>query len=161
MMIQKRDIFSFLMGMGICRYFSNEVYKQKDRTIERQNITIDLLDRWLNLRDKEIYIGKYLERQNYKKVAIYGLGMIGNHLYEELITTKLEIIGIDRTDIYNNYQMTVYKPDDSFEDVDLIIVTPMGYEEIKSVLRKKYRGRIVSFMDLLSECEMLLYSREQ
>lgn len=156
-MITKKSGFMFLLGVGICKYFEDKVSGQKDARIERNNLFIQTLDRWMTLRDNGISIEQYLRKLNCKKVAIYGLGMIGNHLYEELRRTDIEIVGIDRADIYNNYQMPIYKPDDCFEDIDLIIVTPSGYEAVYQKLRENYSKEIMSFQQLLSACEEFLY----
>lgn len=156
-MVTKKSGIMFLLGIGICKYFDNKVSIEKEAGIERNNLFIQTLDRWMTLRDNGISIERYLRKLNCKKVAIYGLGKIGNHLYEELRRTQIEIVGIDRADIYNNYQMPVYKPDDCFEDIDLIIVTSFEYEVIFQKLREKYTGKIVSFQQLLSACEEFLF----
>ncbi len=156
-MITGKNGIVFLLGAGICKYFGDKASREKEALIERNNLLVETLDRWMTLRDNGIAIEQYLKKINCKKVAIYGLGVIGNHLYEELRRTELEIVGIDRADIYNNYQMPIYKPDDCFEDVDLIIVTPLGYEAVCQKLREKYKGQIVSFQQLLSLCEEYLF----
>lgn len=153
-MIRKRNILAFLMGLGICRYFGQKVDRQKDKKIEIDNILIDILDRWMTLREQGSSLEEYLKQNNYKKAAIYGLGLIGNHLYEELVNSEIEIIGIDKADIYNNFKMPIYKPDDSFGDADIIIVTPVsGYDTILRTLEQNYHGKIVSFQQLLSDWE--------
>lgn len=140
----------------ICKYFADKVYREKNYEIEKKNVYVETLNRWLTLRDRGISIEKYLKEKKYKKVAIYGLGMIGNHLYEELRQTEIEIVGIDQSAIYNNFQMPIYKPSECLEDVDLIIVTPLEYEKICDNL-KQYQGKLISFPQLLSECEAFLY----
>lgn len=154
--MKKKVCFLIILGAVICKYFADKVLREKKYDIEKKNIHIETLNRWLTLRDKGISIERYLKEKNVKKVAIYGLGMIGNHLYEELRQTGTEIVGVDQSDIYNNFQMPVYKPDGCFEDVDLIIVTPLEYDKICDNL-KQYNGKIISFAQLLSECEAFLY----
>lgn len=156
-MITKKSGIMFLLGGVICKYFEDKVSGEKEAAIERNNLFIQTLDRWMTLRDNGISIEQYLKKLNCKKVAIYGLGVIGNHLYEELRRTEIEIVGIDRADIYNNYQMPIYKPGGCFEDIDLIIVTPSGYKKIFQELSENYNGEIVSFQQLLSACEEFLF----
>lgn len=156
-MILKKFGVPFILGASICKYFDDKIYKMKDCKIENRNITIDIMDRWLTLHDKGISIERYLKDKNYKKVAIYGLGMLGNHLYEELKKAQVDIIGIDRADIHDNFQMPIYKPYDCFGDVDIIIVTPLSYDAIFQQLRENYEGSIISLWQLLSECETYLY----
>lgn len=156
-MIRKSNWYFFLGGLGICQYFSSKVNSKKDYKVERSNAYIDILNRWLTLRDQQVFISKYLEEKGYRKVAIYGLGMFGNHLYEELRQTRIEIVGIDQAEIYNNFKMQIYKPFEIFEGVELIIVTPFEYKNICENLRKTYRGEILSLQQILTECENYLY----
>ena len=159
-MITKKSGIMFFLGVGICKFFADKVSREKEAAIDRNNLFIHTLDRWMTLRDNGILIEQYLRQLGCKKIAIYGLGMIGNHLYEELRRTEIEIVGIDRADIYNNYQIPIYKPDDCFEDIDLIIVTPFGYDEVFQKLRENYTGKIVSFQQLLSACEEFLFQNQ-
>ena len=157
-MIMGRKLIFFVLGMSATRHFLNKIMKEKERKIERQNADIEMLERWMTLRDKGIAIDRYLQDLNCRKVAIYGLAMLGNHLYEELKKTNIEIAGIDRADIYDNYQMPIYKPDDvGYGDIDLIIVTSYSYEKIYPSLRKLYKGKIMSLRQLISESERYLY----
>lgn len=153
----KRELFSFFLGIGICRYLGNKVDREKDYRNEISTAHEALLDQWMTLRDKKISIDRYLKDIGCKKAAIYGLGIIGNHLYEELVDSEVEIVGIDCSEIYNNFKMPIYKPNDIFHDVDLIIVTPLKYEVICQDLRKNYEGRIMPFHEVLRGCENYLY----
>ena len=120
-------VYSFIGGIVFSRYFTGKVSDKINYRIEKNNANVDLLNRWLTLRDRNISIARYLEDNEYKKVAIYGLGMLGNHLYEEVRKTGIEIAGIDQAEIYNNFDMKIYKPLEIFDGVDLIIVTPLEY----------------------------------
>lgn len=155
-MFPKGKGFYFILGMSICKYFIDKVNREKDYAIEKKNLYIQILDRWLMLRDKGISLSRYLKNKGYKKVAIYGLGIIGNHLYEELKKAKIDIVGIDQSEIYDNFQMPVYKPDHNFEDIDLIIVTPFEYGDIFQRLQK-YQKKLITIHKLLDECEKYLY----
>ena len=155
---RKQGVFWFLFGIGICRYFDNKIHAINRRKLEISANRLDILERLINLKNNEIQIKEHLERMGDKKVAIYGLGMIGNYLYEELKNSNMEIIGIDKSDIYNNFQMKIYKPENHFEDVDVIIVTPvLGFKEICENFSGAYHGTIISCQQLLKECESYLY----
>lgn len=155
--MKKKNIILFCAGIFFCKFFSDKLCRKKDFEIEKKNAYIDMLDRWMTLRDRGIAIERFLSEKGYKKVAIYGLGMFGNHLYEELQGTEIEIIGIDKADIYDNFRMKIYKPDQKFEDVDLIIVTPFEYEKICRSM-EMYHGAFISLQQLLNECEEYLYT---
>ena len=61
-----------------------------------------------------------------KKVAIYGMGVLGRQLYAELEVSDIEIdFVIDRKEV-QNVRVPVYKPEDNFPAVDMIIMTTVG-----------------------------------
>ena len=126
-----------LLGFGICKYFADKLNKEKDYTIEKKNLYIQILDRLLVLRERGISLNKYL--------------------YEALKGTEVELIGIDKSKVYNNFRMPIYKPDYNLNDIDLIIVTPFDYKEIFHDLQK-YHKKIISIHQLLNECEKYLYT---
>ena len=156
-LVLKRDLLFFFLGMGICRYLGNKTNQEKNCRNEVNTTYVEILDQWMSLKNKNVSISRLLKEENCKKIAIYGLGMIGNHLYEELIDTEIDIVGIDQTEIYNNFKMSIYKPDEFPKDIDLIIVTPLKYETIYLKLRENYDGRIMSLQQILSMCENYLY----
>lgn len=150
-----RLIFITLGILGII-YTNRKMIGRRNEQLNTANKVKDIFDRWLTLKEQGISFERYLQDNDVKKVGIYGLGLMGNHLYEDLIKTsyKDSIIGIDKSEIHDNYKMNIKKPDENLEGVDIIIVTvSSGYNAVENELRKHYSGKIVSLENMLSACE--------
>ncbi len=62
-------------------------------------------------------------------VAIYGMGVIGRHLYKAMKRSGINVCyGIDKNaDDIDDFEIPIYKITDSLPKVDAIIVTPAKY----------------------------------
>lgn len=128
------------------------VQKQKERfDIERQ-----VLNKWLILRDNNISIATYLLAKGYKKIAIYGYGMLGKHMLAELADSEVEVkcvIDINADGL--NLDVPVIKPTDQFEEYDAVVVSNVHiFKAIENNLREKYDGEIVSLENVIAEADV-------
>lgn len=108
---------------------------------------------WLKLKNCGANICEYLKSQNIVKVAIYGLGYLGECLYEELQYSGIDILyGIDKTAIDFKGELPIVRLDDDMKDVDAIIVTVAGdiSDEIR-ILKSKCNCRIIHISQLFIE----------
>ncbi|MBU5477601.1 hypothetical protein KQI69_00080 [Eubacterium sp. MSJ-13] len=127
------------------KLFSKENKSQDNSKITRLNSYYTILSQWMTNKLEDKKSSEYLEKQNIKTVAIYGMGNLGELLYQELKPSDIEVkyfvdknaeklyYGIDELPI-----VSVEKLND-VDGVDAIIVTPtFAYdsieENIKSVL---------------------------
>lgn len=98
-----------------------------------------LLDKWMSLREQKISIEQYLLDHGFCKVLVYGYGILGKHLLNELKESVVEIVGIiDKKGkgIQSEYQ--VYTPEDEFPEADVIIVTSYYFfKEIEEEIGEK------------------------
>ena len=112
-----------------------------------------MLNQWLILKQEGRSIVQYFEHKQYKKIAIYGVGEMGNRLYEELRGSGIEIayaIDKNQTDTYWNVE--VVKEDAKLERVDAIIVTAIfAYDEIEEEMISKTESPIISLEDIIYE----------
>lgn len=112
---------------------------------------MELLDRWLWLKLQNKNIKTYFEKENYHSIAIYGIGEIGNRLFEELTrTSDIEIkYAIDSIDDKVHSVLKVYSQNDELPQVDVIVVTvDYIFEQIKEKLAKKTDCPIISIVML-------------
>lgn len=109
------------------------------------------LDQWLTLKEKNISLEKIFLEKNYKNIAIYGIGKLGNHLVEELKGSNIEVsYFIDKSWDSRVTIKKVYGLEDDFPNVDVIVVTPtFDFENIKRVLEEKTDIRIISLDEIL------------
>ena len=156
---RKNIIIAFLLVVFV-RYFDNKMIQKRNQQLELVRQQREVLDRWLTLKRRKVSIDNYLEQHGYKKVGIYGLSIIGGHLYNELCHSSIvtRLIGIDRAAVREYSDIEVFKPDEDFGDVDVIIVTALGdYENIANKLRTRYSGDIVSMQQVINECGKYYY----
>jgi len=113
---------------------------------------LNLLDRWMLLRENGAGLADYLIKNGIKKVAVYGFGILGRHLLRELSGSMLEIVGIvDRQKDKLHVDCPVYLPSDDLPEFDVMVVTPYYFwDEIEADFAG--RGyRLISIETLVRE----------
>ena len=114
---------------------------------------VKLYDTWLAVKQSGKRIDKYLLANNISRIAIYGMGIIGERLFSELKLSEVKVIyAIDKNASEMLYDIEVIKPDDVILDVDAIIVTSSYYfVEIENKLILKTKAKIINLEELLYE----------
>lgn len=111
----------------------------------------NLLNTWLTIKNKNRGLEEYFESNNYKKIGIYGMGELGNRLYEELKDSSVEIVYA--TDKYANNtfsEIEVIEIEKITNDVDVIVVTAVfAMEFITEELKKYVDVPIISLEDVV------------
>lgn len=110
----------------------------RTRNLYRIKEKMETLIRWRKLKDRHIVISEYLFSQKARTVAIYGCGILGEYLYDELKTTSEVKYFIDINAKNLHKDIPVYTLEDSLPEVDSVIITLMdGAEYIEEELEKK------------------------
>ncbi len=133
------------------------VAKKKNKQIEAgiKNSTkyLDLfrqMNQYLVTKQMDKSIVDYMEKKEYRKVAIYGMSHIAQRVMDDLEDSSIEVVyGIDRRADRLTYNIPIYNPEDELPEVDVIIVTAYDYEEIYDMLSKKTDYDIISFADMI------------
>jgi glycosyltransferase involved in cell wall biosynthesis len=122
---------------------------------------IALYDQWVSILQKGKRLSSYFEIHNCKKIAIYGMGDLGNRLYEELIGSSVTVsFAIDKKAELIECGVPVITVDDDnilslLSQVDLVVVTAISaYEEICGKLWEICETPIKSLEEVI--VEMLL-----
>ncbi len=125
-----------------------EDYKKKTNKFKGY---YNILNQWLIIRNQGKSIEDYFKENNYMTVAIYGMGGIGQRVYEELEKTDVDVkYVIDKSLI--NSRLKVFDINDELPYVDVIIVTPIfAFDDIEKELSKKVSYPIVSIEELIYE----------
>lgn len=112
-----------------------------------------LFNQWLSIKQEGKNITDFFHREGIKSIAIYGMSYVGERLYEELKNTDVEVkYAIDKNAEGIYAEVDIVTPEDRFEAVDAIIVTPVFYyENISCMLKQKTEIRILSLEDILYE----------
>ena len=139
--------------VGLCfelkRKKHNMEQIQYDNT--KKKYMCDIMETWINNKKDDSTMAKYLLNRKINSVAIYGLGNIGQTLINELCNCDVEIkYGIDKNwELYcENFK--VISPEETLDEVDAIIVTPiMEFDSIKERLSKRTSVPIVSIEEVI------------
>jgi phosphoglycerate dehydrogenase-like enzyme len=107
-------------------------------------------NKWLELKQNNYRLKGYFENNNYKSVAIYGMGDLGKRLFRELADDGVVVsytidknIGVD-----DEYKMIALS--ERLPEVDVVIVTAVSsFDDIYLDLKGRFNGEIVSIEDVL------------
>ena len=108
---------------------------------------------WLRLRQEGKTLIPFFEKNNYRNIAIYGLGDLGKRLVDELSLSDIKVIYcVDRKNDIIYKGLPVYSMNEKLPDVDAIIVTSDFYfDEIFEELSTKVDCDIVNLDDIIFE----------
>ena len=151
------NIISCLVGMAVGAII---VKKMMEKNIDKWKKQSDkhltmfhLMNQWIKTKQEGKSIVNYLESNNYKNIAIYGMSFIGETLVEELKNTNICVkYGIDKRAYGIASDIDVITLEEELGDVDVIVVTAITFfEEIAEELEKKVDCPIISLEDILYE----------
>lgn len=130
---------------------SKEDNKSVNKKMNKFKQYYQLTNQWLLLKNMNKSIPEYFDLQGYQSIAIYGMGELGNRLYEELMNSKIEVkYAIDKYPENNFTELKFCELSDNMEEVDVIIVTPVfDYEEIEKNITSKVNYKVISLEDIL------------
>lgn len=119
---------------------------------------IAVYDYWMYLEKRKQSVAKFLRGQGYSKIGIYGMGSIGNRLYDFLSDSDVEaIFVIDRQAKKFVCSIPAFCLEDEqtesyMRQADAIIVTAeSAFDSIKEEIEKKYVIPVLSFKSILLE----------
>lgn len=124
-------------------YQEKQVFKYKSYYI--------LLNQWLKTKAEGHSLDEYFISKGYYKIGIYGMGELGNRIYEELSNSSVKIeYAIDRSEVSIYPDLKVVSKDDDLDQVDCIVVTAVfDYEEIGKMIKNKCDFPVISLEDIV------------
>ena len=132
---------------------SEEKYR-KEKTYKQ------ILEMWLTLRDRKITVDAFLKRKGVKTIAIYGAGILGQHLYYELRDTEITVVCfLDQNRKADISGVKTIIPEELAEAVDVIVITPiLEYEKIKNDLKQRCDFDMISLETVIynADCELMM-----
>ncbi|MCI8596978.1 MAG: hypothetical protein HFJ10_00810 [Lachnospiraceae bacterium] len=154
-------IFSALTGAAVGAAAMKKIFRietDKAKTLSDKHWAMFLMmNQWIQAKQEGKSLEEYFIKNNYKKIAVYGMSYVGERLIEELKGSEIKVAyGIDRNAGGLYADVDIVSPDDSLEDVDAVIVTSIFYmEEIEMDLSDKLSCPIVSLEDILNEMQQI------
>lgn len=140
-------------GVASAGTYQGKVIKTKQGKVDKFKSYYNMLNQWLMLKQEGKNLETYFNDMNYKTIAIYGMGEMGNRLYDELKDSSVKVLyAIDKEAGSTYSEIDVYEVEDSLPEVDAVVVTAIfAYEEIEDVLSEKVDCDIVSLEDIVFE----------
>ncbi|MFR1908486.1 MAG: hypothetical protein ACLS28_23345 [Clostridium neonatale] len=144
-------IIGVVIGVVTTKYFKDtEIFNITEKLYKYKEY-YQVLNMWLQLKIENGSLEKYFLENNYKTIASYGMGELGEKLYLELKDTDIRIkYCIDNSDRIRT-DLRTYKTEDTLPKVDIIIITPIyDYNNIYAELKKKNDYKIQSISDIIN-----------
>jgi len=141
-------------GTAVAGVMSQTETKQKEyyKKLSDKHLKLYLLmNEWVKVKQNNKLVEQYLEKEGYKKIAIYGMNFVGETLLRELEGTNITVVyGIDKNAANLFADIDLITPEEEFEPVDAIIVTPITFfNEIERELSTKVDCPIISIEDII------------
>lgn len=128
---------------------TSEIQKLSDKHLD----LFLLMNQWVKVKQEGKNLSSFFEKNSYKKIAVYGMGNVGETLISELKGTDTQILyGIDRNADAIFADIDVVSPEDLIDEVDAVVVTAISFfDEIENMLYDKVNCPILSLEDILYE----------
>lgn len=113
----------------------------------------NMLNQWLILKQEGKSLEQYFINNGYKTIAIYGMGEMGNRLYDELKGTSIQVkYAVDQNAASTYSELEVIDKNEGFEDVDVMVVTAtFAFDEILEEVSGKVDFPVISLEDVVYE----------
>lgn len=142
------SIYAFFMTFVFKLYFARS--QEEISKVQKMIRINESFNKWLELKQNNYRLKGYFENNNYKSVAIYGMGDLGKRLFRELADDGVVVsytidknIGVD-----DKYKMIALS--ERLPEVDVVIVTAVSsFDDIYLDLKGRFNGEIVSIEDVL------------
>lgn len=123
--------------------------------LERTTANFKILKKWFELKQQSKNIKEYFIRNQYYRVAVYGLSDLGIYLLRELNDNGLQVVyGVDRRAEKLEMDVPVFTLQDNLPGADVIIVTAVYFfRQIDEELRTKVECPVISLEDVLYTVE--------
>lgn len=137
---------------GIASIYINRIH-YLEKKYSKFKKYYNLLNEWMKQDESNNSIKNYLTNYNYKNIAIYGLGEIGQRLYHCLLNNDINILyGIDEN-VESYLDLMIIDPSEVHQikdKVDIIIVTSIAdFESIKKTLNVKCNIPVLSLEEII------------
>jgi len=121
---------------------------------EKNICLLRTMNLWMKLKNRGIHIAEYFRMKGYNKVGIYGIGLLGQRLIEELVEDNINITALyDRNaqSISSNINCKVYLPEEckNIEQDIIVITAEFNFYDIRQYLIKYAICKMVSLEDIL------------
>ena len=141
-----------IIELFMIKFQQNCIVKWKKQA-EKSMGQFMLMNQWTRIKQEGKNLDEYFIRNNYMKIAVYGMGYIGTRLVKELRESEIEIVyGIDRNakNLYADIRLITV--DEKMADVDAVVVTFTDeFNDICEMLSERMDCPVISIDDIVNE----------
>ena len=130
-----------------------KIVADKERLNKFQGIN-KILDKWLYIEQNGKRITDYFLKNDYRNVAVYGYGILGKHLVDELIADGIGVSYIiDRNPQKKDLRFKFMSIDSNLPEVDLVVITPLyDIYSIYLKLKECLSNPIITIEEIIHNC---------
>ena len=114
-------------------------YEEAEFNNKRNYLKFQIINQWMRLRTRGVGLGEFFSDRKIKTISIYGLGELGELIYEEM-TKQADVnvlFAIDRNRIEADNLM-VFSLDDIPNAPDAVVISPvLNIDEIEDKIYEK------------------------
>ncbi|WP_300809009.1 hypothetical protein [uncultured Acetatifactor sp.] len=140
-----RTIRRVFQQFGLMRFFQKSV----DSTYSKY-VTIK---RWFMLCQRNMQLFNYLQKRRIQTIAIYGMGEIGEMLFQNLKNSPVKVLyGIDQRAEQLHSDVPILRLEQIHDEIDMIIITAkVDYQSIRNSLMQYVQCDVMTLDDILTE----------
>lgn len=119
----------------------------------KKSLQVEALCQWISVYQRDMRIKEFFYKYNYKTIAIYGMGILGKLLLNELKESGVTVLYyIDRYKVLDDLEVQLIHIEQELPDVDGIVITTVTeFDNIYDLLRKKSRASIINIQEIFAE----------
>lgn len=145
-------IFSCIVLLRKLVVQAKNTIENRERSLFKFTSYYNILNHWMDLKKQDKSLAEYFEANHYKTIAIYGMGDLGCHLYEDLKESDIKVLYALDKGIFADHvkKVEIKHLDEELPRVDAVVVTPViSYAEIKKQLEDKCTCPVISLEDIV------------
>lgn len=144
-----------VLGAGAVGKVEGEKLNKARAMSDKHLELFKMMNQWVKVKQDGKNLASYLEKNGYKRIAVYGMSYAGETLVDELRGSTVTVAyGIDKNAVSLYSDVEIVSMDDDLESVDAIVVTAITFfDEIEEQLSEKIDCPIISLEDILYEVD--------
>lgn len=128
---------------------ARQMLSKKNELQIASNYRADLLYKWLVAEKKDINFLSMFNNTEAENVGIYGYGIVGKQLANDMKEAQIKITCIIDRNAHNlKCDYPIYTLDDDLPELDMVIVTSVNLNEVKNHI-KQANCKIILLRDIL------------
>lgn len=155
MVLFRTFITGAVMGLLVVKQCTKKGMFRILSVSNKRNLSFFLMRQWVKVKQEGKNLSEYFEQAGYKKIAVYGMGYIGETLLDELKHTKTEVLyAIDQNSNTIYGEIDIVSLQDELPQVDAIVVTVIdSFETISEKVQNKIECPVISIVDIVYDIQ--------